>query len=279
MLGKLRSAFGGTVTDFDLMKSANEALSRGVKLSASDMEVMAKATRVMADQVGGPAKDKFDSFLSAIAKGNDRELKQLPINLANIEKSVKKHADALGVEIGALTQSQKQHALRNAVLEESRRILKENGDVQNDLNDNIEAAGVMVQNWKDRLGEAIATSPQLNVALGRVTEAMQDAFGKDQQSQIRNIAKLVGQIAIAAVNSASFVVGAAGSIASAYYKARSAVDSLFKSFADRESPRAAVHRRQLSAPGRPRRAECEASTRRAEGPARLPEGIRAGSRG
>jgi hypothetical protein len=226
VLGKLRTAFGGTVTDFDLMKTANDALSKGVKLTGDEMATMAKAARVMSDQVGGNAKDSFDAMLSSIARGNEKELKQLGINLANVDKSTKAYADSLGIEVSALSKSQQQHALRNAVLEESKRLLKENGEVENDFNDNIAAGAAQWQNWKDRIGEAIATSPELGTVLSRVTEAMTSAFGDDQQTQVETITKLIGDMAVTSVHAASLIVSGAHEIANAYEEARSMFDRL-----------------------------------------------------
>jgi hypothetical protein len=226
VLGKLRTAFGGTVSDFDLMKTANEALSKGLKVSGDDMATMAKASRVMADQVGGNAKDSFDAMLSSIARGNEKELKQLGLNLGNIDKSTKAYADSLGVEVSALSKSQQQHALRNAVLEESKRLLKENGEVENDFNDNIAAGAAQWQNWKDRIGEAIATSPELGAVMGRVSEALTTAFGDDREQQIETITRLIGDMAVASVHAASIIVTGAHEIATAYEAARSIFDGL-----------------------------------------------------
>src|SRR5213076_2066510 len=77
-LDQLRAAFGGTVNDYELMRSSNEALSKRVKLTADDMATMAKASRVMADQVGGDSKEKWDALMGAIASGRDKQLRELP---------------------------------------------------------------------------------------------------------------------------------------------------------------------------------------------------------
>jgi hypothetical protein len=232
-LASLRTAFGGTIADYDLMVSANEVLRSGTKLTGDEFASLGKASRILADQVGGNAKESFDGMLGAIARGNEKELKQLGFNLANIEKSVDAHAAALGKEASALNQSEKQQALKNAVLAESNRLLKENGETTNDFADNIEAAGAMVQNWKDRLGEAIAKSPELNTALTKVSDAMLAAFGKDPQTQVETISKLVGMAALAAVKAAQIIISAAQWMANAYYTARQAVDNYFKAFNDK----------------------------------------------
>lgn len=222
MLGKLRSAFGGTVSDFELMKSANEALARGAKLTATELETMAKGARTLADVIGGDAKQKFDSMLSAIAKGNERELKQLGVNLGNVEQSIAKTAAGWDKEVSALSKSEKMHALKNAVLAESTRILQEHGETTNDYADNLNAIGIQVENFTDSLGVAIATSPVLTEALSFISEAMGDAFGADKTGLVRNITSYVNKAGILLVDVGQIALEVGG----IFYRVFSGVKSI-----------------------------------------------------
>lgn len=197
ILGRLRSAFGGTVSDFELMKSANDVLRRGVRLTGEDFAVLAQGSRILADQVGGNAKEAFDRMLSAIGRGNERELKDLGVNLSNIERTVKAHAAALGLEASELSQSQRQMALRNAVLQESKRLVTENGEALNGLGDNLLAINTLYDNWIDNIAEAIATSPALNSALGDLAQGLQDVFGGDRAQQVKTLSGWVDTVTVA----------------------------------------------------------------------------------
>jgi hypothetical protein len=232
-VGELRTAFGGTVNDYELMRGANEALSKGVKLTADDMSLMAKASRVMSDQVGGDSKDKWEAMMGAIASGRDKQLRELPVDYAKIEKAVDAYAVKLGVETSALTTGQRQQALHNAVLAESKRILEENGEVQNDYNDNLAAAGAQWQNLQDRVGEAIAQSPSLNAALNFVGTSLTSAFGPDRDAQIKTLTTLIGQMAQAAVIAADFIIGVAQKIQSAFAKAGAGLQEYVLMFSER----------------------------------------------
>jgi len=220
ILKELRTQFGHTVNDFELMKSSNELLRKGVGMTAQEFGVLTQGARILANQVGGDGKANFDRFLSAIGRGNERELRDLGVNMANIERAVDRQAAAWGKESSALSQAQKQQAMKNAVLEEANRLLRENGPVQNGFNDNLKAAETLVQNWTDRLGEAIATSPQLNTALNHIVGGMAAAFGHDPQEQVKSIARLIGHVAIAGVNAAQYLVSGAELVARAYYQVR-----------------------------------------------------------
>jgi hypothetical protein len=227
-LQQLRAGFGRAVSDVELMKSSNDLLRKGVEMTGAEFATLAKGARILADQVGGDAKGNFDRFLSAIGRGNERELRDLGINMATVERAVEAHARALGVETSALTVAQRQQALKNAALAEANRLLRENGEPQNDFNDNLDAGAALLENWKDRLGEAIATSPHLNLALGRIAEGLQAAFGDDQQAQVATLSKLVGHLAIASVEAAQVVVRGAQMMANAYYKTRDVIQSVFE---------------------------------------------------
>jgi hypothetical protein len=171
MLGQLRTAFGGTVADFDLMKSANEGLSKGVKFTAEDMGVLGKAARVMADRVGGDAKQSFDALISGIADGREKTLKQLPLNFQNIETAIKAYADSLDTEVSKLTEAQKQEALRQAVLKESQRLLAESGEIENDFADKVAAGTATVRNWTDSLAESVSQHGPMIAGLGGMAQA------------------------------------------------------------------------------------------------------------
>jgi hypothetical protein len=171
MLGQLRTAFGGTIADFDLMKSANEGLSKGVQFTANDMGILGKAARVMADRVGGDAKQSFDAMIDGIAEGREKALKQLPLNFANITQSVEDYARSLRKEASELSESQKQEALRQAVLKESQRILAESGPIENDFADKVAAGAATVRNWTDSLAQSVAQYGPMIAGMGGMAQA------------------------------------------------------------------------------------------------------------
>lgn len=171
MLGSLRQAFGGTVADFDLMKSANEGLSKGVKFTADDMGILGKAARVMADRVGGDAKQSFDKLIEGIADGREKTLRGLPLNFQNIETAVKSYADAIGTEVSKLTDAQKQEALRQAVLKESQRLLAESGEIENDFADKVAAGAASIRNQTDKIAEWVSKHGGMIAGMGGMAQA------------------------------------------------------------------------------------------------------------
>lgn len=210
VLSKLRTAFGGTITDADLMKDANVALSKGARLTATDFETLAKASRNMADEVGDKrgAKGQFEALLNVIATGRDKGLVKLPLDFGRIEQAVRAHAAALGVDIGKLSEHEKQLALRNAVLDQATEKLQRDGEVTNDFGDNVLAARAAIQNFTDDLGEAIARSPAVQAGMDAMGKAITGAVGSDQSTRIQTLIGWVNKLAIGVTEGASLAVKA-----------------------------------------------------------------------
>lgn len=223
-LAKMRAAMGGTVSDFDLMKSANEGLQRGLKLTGDDFATMAKGARIAADAVGGDAKETWDAMIKAIATGQERTLKGLPLDFAAISRSVEEHARSLGVDAGQLSQHEKSIAIRNAVLKESARLLAENGEIENDFADKVAAGKAMIDNWTDALGQSIAKSPALNSFLTSAATGLQNAFGSDRQAQVQSMTGYVntavisvGKFGVIALDTAGYVSQAWDVVKTVFY--------------------------------------------------------------
>ena len=60
VLTTLRGALKGTVSDVDIMKASNLGLSQGLKLNEQGFELTAKASRVLADRIGGDTKTAYE---------------------------------------------------------------------------------------------------------------------------------------------------------------------------------------------------------------------------
>lgn len=115
----LRNALGnaanGLVDDSDMIASANKALIQlgqsATKLPET-MELARKATTAF----GGDVLQNFELINQAVASGNTRSLRQIGI-VIDQEKAIKDYARSLGVSADALSQTGRQQAILNAVLE------------------------------------------------------------------------------------------------------------------------------------------------------------------
>lgn len=205
VLSKLRTALAGTVSDFDLMKATNIALSQGLKLNADQFELVGQSARVLADRVGGDAKDAYETLTMAMATGQDKTLKGIGLNI-DASAAVDRFAAALGKEASDLNESQAITAKKNAILEELQRTLKVSGQAEFDFADAVKASGVMVDNFRDALAKAIAQSPVVQAMLASFQKGLEAGFGIDQQAMVQTLIGYINKFALAIVDAALFTV-------------------------------------------------------------------------
>lgn len=216
LLGTLRGAMRGTVSDFELMKSTNQALSQGLRLNETQFHLTGKAARVLADRIGGDSAEAYKTLTMAMATGQDRQLKSIGLNI-DAEAAVKRHADALGVQVGDLTEAEQITAKRNATLVEMERVLQESGEAEVDFADVVDQGKTALMNFVDGLGEGIATSPVLTAAIGPIGDAISTAFGGSSQGLIRTIVGWLETGALAFVYIADAGLGATDSIVRGFF--------------------------------------------------------------
>ena len=212
----LRTATDGLISDFDLMTSTNQAFSQGLRLSSDDLRLVGESSRILADQIGGDTKEAYDTLTAAMATGRDRQLQTIGLNIDGAA-AVEKLAASLGVEKGALTESQEVMAKKNAILDALRQKLEESGRAELDFGERIQQARVMMGNFIDTLGVAIAQSPVLNAGLKAVGDMLDQSFGTNKAETIKTLIDLIEQFAIWLVKAGQVGVEVARVLANAWY--------------------------------------------------------------
>ena len=170
MLGKLRTATLGVVSDFELMKTVNKGLSQGLDLTADQFATVGDVAAVLADCTGGDLKSAFDTLTQAMATGQDRTLKTIGLNI-DAEKATKAYADSIHKKVSELTEDEKKQAISNAILEEGRRILDQSGKAQVDFADKVGQSRTTVANFVDSISSWIATNPSIGNWTSTITAA------------------------------------------------------------------------------------------------------------
>lgn len=198
VLTTLRGALKGTVSDVDIMKASNLGLSQGLKLNEQGFELTAKASRVLADRIGGDTKTAYETLITAMATGQDKTLKGIGLDI-DAEAAVAKHAAALGVQAGDLSEAEKETAKRNAILAAMNDVLKVSGEAELDFADYVDMGTTALANARDEMMEGIATNPVLAAAFGPISAAIGDAFGDVKSGLIRGIIRLIEDTALAAI--------------------------------------------------------------------------------
>lgn len=238
VLGRMRAAFAGTASDFDIMKSTNTAFSLGLKLTTEQLELAAKGARVLADRTGGDAKEAFDSLTRAMATGQERLLRQSGLS-ADVEGATRRVADAVGVETSKLTDSQRAVAMKTATLEALKKTLELTGEAEFDFGDAVSKARATWVNMMDTLALSIAQNPAVKAGVDAISKALDGAFGVSQAQKISALSKFVTDFALvlvsvgkAGIEVARFIANAWSGLNVAFTDTMNVLFSVVTGFAD-----------------------------------------------
>lgn len=168
LLGQLKEATAGTISDFDLMQRSNEALNAGLK--PDQLNVVAQAARALGETFGGDLKDNFDGLLNSLEKGDDRWLKQHGILIDN-QKAYEEFARSIGTTGDKLNELGKAAATQQAVLEALAQQTQNAGAVTDDTGDAFNKISAAITNAKDQISVAIGANEQFAMAINAVANA------------------------------------------------------------------------------------------------------------
>lgn len=193
MLGKLRKATQGNISDTDLMKVANLGLSQGLKLTATQFGLVGDVAAVLSERTGGDLKTAFETLTQAMATGQDRTLKTIGLNI-DAARATQVYAESIGKKVSELDEDQRKQAISNAILAEGQRILQQSGKAQEDFGDKVAQSRTKLSNFVDSVGSWIATTPSIGAWTTTVTAASSSitAMGLAFGPASRGLTKLIG---------------------------------------------------------------------------------------
>lgn len=116
-LNQLKTATGGVISEFQLMKATNQTLAFGVTKDTTKMAELWRFARAKAEELGLSAEEVYDQIVRAVGKGRDAQLKELGLTTEGYDKLIKKMGDSAD----KLTDRQKAQLLLNDVLVQSKK--------------------------------------------------------------------------------------------------------------------------------------------------------------
>lgn len=155
LLGKLRAAAQGTVSDANLISSANSGiLLTGGKL-ATELPRLLQIARASAQATGDDVGFVFDSLVKGIARGSPQIIDNAKITL-DAEGAFKAYAASIGKTSDQLTRADQQQATLNAVLAAGTDIIAKTGGAAETNATSIARLGASWDNLKVKVGGALA---------------------------------------------------------------------------------------------------------------------------
>ncbi len=216
LLGTLRAGTHNTIDDFALMKTVNQDLAAGLKLTDSQFATLAKGAFALAQATGTDVKGALDTMNDAMLTGRTRALALLTGKI-DLTKAENDFAKTLGTTADHLSEEGKLEAARVAILKAVGDATERLGEQTDGLDEKVAQAQVSWTNFKDELGKVIATSTVLGAGLDGLQAIISETFGGNQKSVFDGVAHAIEDLEIKIVEFSKVGVEGAGALLKEYY--------------------------------------------------------------
>lgn len=173
-LDRMREAAQGTVSDFELMQTANVALTgAGEELGkefGQKLPGLLKIAQSAARATGQDTKFLFESLVTGIKRTSPMLIDNTGLQL-KLGEANQKLADQLGKTVAELSGEEKQIALLNATMEAGEKMVRDFGAGQRTAAEDAAAMEASLANAKDQIG--LLFLPVLQQATGIVSDLAQ----------------------------------------------------------------------------------------------------------
>lgn len=159
ILSGLQTASKGTVSNYDLILSANKAMSLGVAKNTNDFTTLMEIARVKAKNMGITTTQAYNDIVTGLGRGSAMILDNLGITI-NAAQANEEYAKSIGKTVNQLTDSEKKQALINKVVAEGRKELEAAGDVMLTDAERRQKLAAQIENMKDRIWSALLPTVQ-----------------------------------------------------------------------------------------------------------------------
>lgn len=171
LIGKMHAAAAGTVSDTQLMISANTGLLLVGEKIAGALPKILEIARAAAKATGQDVSFLYDSLVRGIARGSPRIIDNAGITL-DAAAAMDTYAASIGKTADALTSSEQQQATLNAVLTTGQGFIDKIGLSTDSAAVKMQRAQAATDNFKAALGERLAP------AIATVAEGLTNLLSK-----------------------------------------------------------------------------------------------------
>jgi hypothetical protein len=209
LLGTLREGTHNTISDFDLMKTANGALAAGMNLTDAQFKTLAQGAFALSNATGVNVKVAFDQMVEAMVKGRAQSLASLTGKI-DLTKAEDDFAAAMGRTGKELSDEGKLQADRLAMLNAVSTTIGRLGQQTDGLDENVQQVNTSWGNFVNKLGESLAKSEALETAIAGVRDIFLKTFGATQEEAIARIRKGFDDLVVGAIEFGKVIVQVAG---------------------------------------------------------------------
>lgn len=171
-LDRLRRATGGTVSDLDLMRSANEAVQLGAARTVTEFATLANGAIRLGQAVGRDANQSVGDLVVGLGRMSPRILDNIGLQVS-LEKATEAAAAATGRNADQLSDAEKRAAFFDAALQQVREKLAGLPEIGDRASSRFGAFGVAVENAGLQIGRTLLPAlDRLATPVTRVTNAI-----------------------------------------------------------------------------------------------------------
>jgi hypothetical protein len=183
MLSAMQEAAHGTISDTELMLSANRAMMLGVADSAEEMARLMEVARDRGKAMGESTAQAFSDLVTGLGRGSALILDNLGI-VVDAATANEAYAQSLGRTSESLSEAEKKQALINAVLGDASTSFSDAGSSAEDAADSFARFETHITNVTDQLqkflagpaGQVISVFDVMTTMTEKQVQAYQDAI-------------------------------------------------------------------------------------------------------
>jgi|5B_taG_2_1085324.scaffolds.fasta_scaffold01041_9 hypothetical protein len=190
-IAKLRSATRGTVSDFDLLQQANNAMILGVTKNTNEMSHMFDMAKRLGDALGRDTASSVESLITGIGRQSRMMLDNIGI-VVKADDAYRDYAKELNKTAGELTDTEKKQAFLNATLAAAEDKVKKLPPTTKKASDQFNKFGATMRNLGLEIGTGIAP------ALGNFAEQISDFINEMMLSDLELLAEDLAEVGVSA---------------------------------------------------------------------------------
>lgn len=159
ILSGLQNASKGAVSNYDLILSANKAMSLGVAKNTNDFTTLMEIARIKAKNMGITTTQAYNDIVTGLGRGSAMILDNLGITI-NAAQANEEYAKSIGKTVSQLTDAEKKQALINKVVADGKKELEAAGEVMLTDAERRQKLIAQIENMKDRIWNALLPTVQ-----------------------------------------------------------------------------------------------------------------------
>ena len=190
-ISKLSAATKGTVSNFDLLQQANNAMILGVTKNSDEMANMFGMAKRLGDALGVDTTRAVESLITGIGRQSRLMLDNIGI-IVKSEDAYKDYAASLDKTVDQLTDSEKKQAFFNAAMDAANKKVKQLGPNTKQLSDQFAQFGATMTNLGQNISSSIAP------ALGAMAETISNFINDLSKTDLEKARDDLIEIGVAA---------------------------------------------------------------------------------